>query len=106
MSKIDFHSTLFQSYLENLKNRIFKILPLIEENNDGISKYTNSLLFELSGVGHVIEGIENDHYYISLLATLERVSEELIAPDVDLNCVRSEVLKCLNIIEYKIMKGE
>lgn len=106
MSEIKLNSPLANSYFTNLKNRIFKILPLTEEGNDGVVKYANSLLFELNGIVNVIDGIENQCYFLSLLGTLESVSEELLAPDIDLECVRSEILKCLNIIQYNLQKGE
>lgn len=99
-------STLYTNYLSVLKDRVFKIIPLIEEKNVGLFKYIDSLVFELYGIQYVIEGVRESHNYISLLATLEAVQDELIVKDKDFQFLRSEIFKSLGIIEKLIQKGE
>ena len=95
---------LFQNYLESLKGRIFKILPLVEQQNAGVSKYLNSLLFELSGLENVIGKLHNNYNYIILIATLDEVYSEVLMGDYDLSVIRSEIMKSINVVE-KLQKG-
>lgn len=90
---------LVYSYLETLKNRLFKIIPLFEENNEGIYKYIDSLLFELCGMIYVVEGFKDNGIFLSLIATLESLLDESLAVDYDIPLIRREVFKCLSIIE-------
>jgi hypothetical protein len=103
--KLKHGSTVVQSYYETLKNRIFKILPLYEEENIGVSKYIHSLLFELGGVENLIEELNGDVEFISLLATLESLYDESLIGRNNCPLVKREVFKCINIIE-RIQKGE
>ncbi|MGD7047082.1 hypothetical protein FZC83_02365 [Rossellomorea marisflavi] len=98
-------SSLYLNYLTVLKNRVFKILPLAEENNEGLPKYLDSLLFELYGLQYVIDGVKDSHNYISLMSTLEAVQLEIIEPDIALEFLRSEILKSLNIIDKLLKRG-
>lgn len=105
MNKIDQDTTLFINYLEVLKGRVFKILPLLEEDNVGVEKYIASLLFELNGLKNVILKLDNNHHYITLLATLEEIYSETVLKDYDISCLRSEILKSINVVN-KLQKGE
>lgn len=98
-------STLFSSYLEVSKNRLFKILPLIEEENEGVYHYVDSFLFELYGLQYVIRGVKESSNYISLLCGLESVLDETIVQDRDIKFIRSEIFKLLGLLD-KIQKGE
>lgn len=86
------------NYLETLKNRLFKIIPLFEENNEGIYKYIDSLLFELCGMIYVVEGFKDNGIFLSLIATLESLYDESLASEYDIPLIRREVFKCLSII--------
>lgn len=96
---IERNNPMVFSYLETLKNRLFKIIPLFEENNEGIYKYIDSLLFELSGMLYVVEGFKNNSMFLSIIATLESLLDESLACEYDLSLIRREIFKCLNIVE-------
>lgn len=98
-------STLLYSYLEITKNRVFKILPLLEEKNEGIQHYIESLLFELYGLQNVIIGVKESHSYLSLLCGLESILIETSTKEKDLKFIRSEIFKLLGLIK-KIQEGE
>lgn len=98
-------STLFNNYLELTKNNIFKILPLLEENNEGVYHYVDSLLFELYGLQYVIDGVKNSYNYLSLLCGLESILDEILVNERDLKFIRSEIFKLIGLVE-KIQKGE
>ena len=98
-NKINKDSTLYKNYLQVLKDRIFKILPLFEEKNEGLFHYINSLTFELNGLQYVIEGLHHSSYYISLLSSIESLLDESIEKVQDLKFIRSEVFRLIGIIE-------
>ena len=105
MNKINRDSTLFDSYLEISKNRIFKILPLLEEKNVGISHYIESLLFELYGLQNVIIGVKESHSYLSILCGLESLLIEVSKNEKEFKFIRSEIFKLVNLVK-KIQEGE
>lgn len=96
---INQNNPMFFSYLETLKNRLFKIIPLFEENNEGIYKYIDSLLFELSGMIYVVKELKNNSMFLSIIATLESLLDESLAGEYNISLVRREVFRCLNIVE-------
>lgn len=96
---INQNNPMFFSYLETLKNRLFKIIPLFEENNEGIYKYIDSLLFELGGMIYVVKELKNNSMFLSLIATLESLLDESLAGEYNISLVRREVFRCLNIVE-------
>jgi len=102
---INMDSTLFDSYLEITKNRIFKILPLLEDKNEGLYHYIDSLLFEIYGLQYVINGVKDSHNYLSLLCTLESILDEVIVRERDLKFIRSEIFRSIGTVE-KLQKGE
>lgn len=106
MMNIQMDSTLYVNYLGVMKDRVFKIIPLIEEKNDGLYKYIDSLVFELYGLQYVVSGVRESHDYISLLSTLESIQDEMIIKEKDFSFIRSEVFKSLGTIDKLIRKGE
>lgn len=95
-------------YLNNLVNRIFKILPLYEEENEGVSRCIDSLVFELNGLEELIpKNLASD--YVSLLSTLLSVKKEVGRKENQKKIIKREVFKCINItknISDKIQEGE
>lgn len=100
---------LFNEYISEMVDRVYKILPLYEENNEGLYKNIQSMIFELEGLQYVVGEIL-DADYIVLLATLESLSEEAlfinlfvgdVKSEIDINhpVVRREVFKCINIVK-------
>lgn len=92
-------SILVVNYLEVLKNRVFKIIPLYEEKNAGLSHYIDSLTFELDGLQYAVEGFSNSHIYISIISTLESILNEVLMNRKGFKFLRSQVLDTLSLIE-------
>ncbi|AZV43722.1 hypothetical protein BAOM_3113 [Peribacillus asahii] len=103
--KIPRNSQLFDSYLEVSKGRVYKILPLLEEENEGLYHYVDSLLFEIYGLQYVITGVKESFNYLSLLCGLESILDEVLVKEKDLKFIRSEIFRLIGLIE-KIQKGE
>lgn len=92
-------------YLKTLVNSVYKILPLYEEENKGLEKYVESLLFELNGLDKVVP-LENSDEYISLMANLNSIIKEVKLEDSRKSVVKREVFKSINIVKSMIGKLE
>lgn len=93
---------IFHDYISKLVDRIYKILPLYEERNEGLFKNIQSLIFELNNLPNVVEKTL-DADYIVLLATLESICDEALfmteeEDEYTHSLVRREVFKCVNIV--------
>lgn len=87
------------AYLTELKNRVFKIIPLfVEEKNSGVYKHIDTVFDELLGLKDVFERLEAKDWYISTLATLKTFKNKKLGD----RQVRSEVLRLLNLIDKEI----
>lgn len=86
-------------YFDYLIDKIFKILPLFEEQNKGLSQNIDSLVdYELKGLQiYLIEmGKSND--FTSLLLTLKSLSQHISDDKMDHKELRREVFKCITIV--------
>lgn len=65
MSRIEIHGSVLEGYKESLKNRVYKLLPLREEDKDW-KKFLDTIVTELYGGYDDFESIN----YIRLLNKL------------------------------------
>lgn len=85
-------------YLESVVSSVFKILPLYEEKNSGLSKYIESLVFELDSFQDTFY-VEESPEYGSLMNTLRSLKKEVDKEDSKKSTVKREVFKCINVIK-------
>jgi hypothetical protein len=104
--KLQFNDVIFQEYLSELIGKFFKILPLFEQKNSNLSKYLNSLQFELEGVSKLVIDKQGYGKLVSVLGILKSVLDKNSDGDIDVSTIRSEVFKCMRIIESLLNKGE
>jgi hypothetical protein len=83
---------LYINYMDNLVNRVFKILPLKDEKSETVDTYITNLLFELTGNQQLILFLHNDSQYEMLLSNLQGLL-------IDDNNYRSIILNCIPIIK-------
>lgn len=81
--------------IKDLINRFYKILPIKESGEPTLKQYQSSLLREMLGFQSLIVALKYDDRYMSLLSILQYMIE--FDPDVDL--VRSDVFKAINILK-------
>lgn len=77
-------------YLINLKNKIYKLLPLREEGKEW-NKYLNTILIELSGFNELFLNKVELIALISKLEGLYKLEDFLL--------YRRTIFECLNIVE-------
>ena len=97
-------SIIVENYFSVAKNRVFKILPLIEEGNKGVNHYIESLLFELSGLQYAVENVRDSDYYMELVNGLNAILHERVVQTKDFRFIRSEILRMVNLVE-KLERG-
>ncbi len=88
----------FLNYLNFLINRVYKILPISESEPVTLKSYLDSLVLELLGSKDLILKLKKDASFLSLIATLQSLSENQYSHNV----IRSEVFKCIDIIKKLI----
>ena len=81
----------FKSYCGSLKNKVYKLLPLKEEELEW-QKYLNTILVEVSGNSEIFIGLKDK--LIALVGKLEG-----LYTIEDFTIYRSTIFECLGLIE-------
>lgn len=92
-------------YIKTLKNRIYKILCLFEEKNEGLTQYIESLIYELYGLQYLI-GDQKYQVIISITCILEHFYDDSFMTEYDIPTIRREVFHCLDLIEKSFKVGD
>ena len=92
---IDLNDRLYYNRLGNLINQFYKILPIKENGEPTLQKYMMALQREMLGCKGLIESLDNDPQYVSLLSILQY----MIDNECDVQTVRSDVFKAIAILK-------
>lgn len=84
-----------ERYLTHLVGRFYKILPIREEKVYPLKPYLDSLLRELTGCHSLVERLDHDEMFLSLLSLLQYLTEHA---DADVGVVKTEVFHAISII--------
>jgi len=90
----------FLNYLNFLIGRVYKILPISESEPETLKSYLDSLILELTGSKDLILKLKKDASFLSLIATLQALSENQYSHSE----IKREVFKSINIIKKLINK--
>lgn len=98
-------------YLDNLKNRIYKILPLCEEGDPNVSQYISSVLFETKGLFDIIPSSKTSIWHIRAVSVLSNMANnystsQLHNPLIYKKVIRREILNLLSVIDREISNYE
>jgi len=82
-------------FLKSLIGEVYKILPMKESNDEGLSYYLDSLCIQLLGGLESFSELKRCNKYISILNVIQffRINE------YDTRTCKREVLKCTNLLE-------
>jgi hypothetical protein len=100
MSNVKISSELLDNYFDLLINKLFKVIPMKENNSNTLNEYLRSLRIEILGYISLSELFNNDAKFLSIVNTIEYLSNNEINEKI---CKR-EIFKCISIIE-KIKKS-
>lgn len=87
-------SNLIGNYFRALVNKIFKILPMKENEEDSLCIYLESLQAELLGCKELVGEIKENPLFLSLLSILQYLIDN---PDLKTLKVRREVFHAISI---------
>lgn len=77
---------------------MYKVYPFFIENNEGLTTYIDSLIYEFKGRIHDLNDIQ-----ASMMQTIidihEHFYDDSLAPEPDLHIIRREWLNCMNLID-------
>lgn len=85
---------LLNNYLTSLVNCFFKILPMRESGEKSVDKYIKSLQAELLGCRGLVQILNDDSRYLSLLSILQYLSDN---PELPVETVKREVFKGIRL---------
>ena len=81
-------------YMNALVGRIFKILPLWEEESETVGEYIQSLQRELVGLYNFEPAIQDDELFLSIIATLQYLIDN---PACKVGTVKQEVFRTIKV---------
>lgn len=90
----EINAELLRNYFRALVNCIFKILPMKESHEESLEMYMRSLQMEMSGCKELIDVINNDALFLTLLSILQY---QIDNPDCPVNDTRREVFRAIAI---------
>lgn len=85
----------FANYFNFLIGRVWKILPMNEEDNIHLKDYMESLQRELIGNMNLVESLKYDGYFITLLNKIEYLINEKCEHET----LRKEIFECIDLIK-------
>jgi hypothetical protein len=91
---INVGTSMVDNYFSFLIGQFYKILPLRESDEPTLRKYMLSLQREMFGCSNVVQNLDNDSFYLSLLSIIQY----LIDNECSVQIVKSEVFKAIDII--------
>jgi len=100
------HNIYETIYYKSLRGKLFKILPLYESNNDGLTRYIASLIFEMEGFLYRVKSEESMQEMLGIIATADSLYDISLFMDVSHEEVKSEIFKCLSVINRLVEREE
>lgn len=87
-------ASFLRQYFKTLVNHFFKILPMREQGEESLATYIESLQVELIGCQSLIENLNEDSCFITLLSILQYLIDH---PDCSIRVVKREVFHAISI---------
>ena len=94
----------FERYFTFLVGKMYKILPMKEENCETLEQYIESLQVELIGNRDLVDVLVEEPMFISLL----NIIQYFISNEYDVKLCKREVFRAISLIEQintKYFKG-
>ena len=96
-SGISMDCKLIENYFNSLVGMYFKILPLYEKGEKSLRVYMENFRDELEGCGNVIEGINNDPMFMTLISSLQAMIDGIDEEDFTSAKFRQKVFSAISI---------
>lgn len=93
---MDIETPMITNYMSALIGRVYKILPLWEEQSDTVGKYIHSLQLELLGLKNLSKDVSTDPTLLSVISTLQYFLDH---PETGTDVVKREVFRSIHSCE-------
>lgn len=87
-------SKFISRYFESLIDAFFKILPMKEDGEETLPEYLRGLQIQMLGCEQLVESIENNSRYVTLLSILQYFLDN---PDCEVAEVKRQVFAAIRI---------
>ena len=98
LNQAEIPTELHINYLKTLISKIFKILPMKEQNTETVNVHIDSLLSELVGYTSLFTFVNNDARLVTVMSTLQSLKE----CDLQHSVYKREIFKCIKCVEQII----
>ena len=112
MLKTAFHCDIPEEtlayYFRVLVGKVFKVLPMAEENKDSAKIYLTGLRFELRGVKRLFKILRDDPAFVSLLGIITELTQNIEEEEYTVEVIKREVFQAISIcqkLEQQIISG-
>lgn len=85
--------------IKHLINKVFKILPLVEEENENVKDYINSVVIQIKGAKETSKEFFKDPKNEEKLTDILNSINYLKTNDFTVEECKKEVFKCISILE-------
>lgn len=93
------------THYTTIKSKIFKILPLFEQENSGLPSYINSLIYEFEGLRTFLND-QQDSMMQTIISRLEHFYTDSLTPTPNLELIRNEWHSSMSLIDKMAECGE
>jgi len=94
-----------KAHLQTIQGKIFKLLPLFQSKNDGLTRYIDSLIREFKGLQYYLNETQRS-MMISISSFLEVMYDDSLEPNPDISRIKREVFGLTNLMDKIIEKGD
>lgn len=85
---------MIQEYIQSLFGKIYKMLPIFEENKEALPIYAKSLAIELIGATFTFPVLKTEKHYIDIINIVNYIAEN----DIDHFTCKKQVFKCRDLV--------
>lgn len=99
----DIPDQMIVAYVNGMKGKIFKMLPMKENNIGSLNKYMNATLREFISSKEVVEYFKDNQDFLTLITIINSLINQN-----DIELFRSDFFKAMNLIErmLKFIEGD
>lgn len=94
-----------EEHYKTIQGKIFKIMPLFEEENSGLSAYINSVIYEFEGLRKHLNK-QQDSMMQTIISILEHFYDDSLAPTPDLIIIRTEWHGIMTLVKKMSEHGD
>ena len=93
---------MISEYINSLRGKTYKLLPIYEEHYDALKSYAKSLSIEMVGATYIFPDLRKEPNYIAILNIVSYMSEN----ELDHSTCRQQVFKCQELIKRIFIEEE